>query len=313
MSRAARNVGTRRTCTPGRRPSRARTSASWNGASAPSQAARIRSARAAFQATSSPGAGCARLKSSSSRCAAPVSAGRPAAPAAQRDVRLAAALARAGLADAGCLPLLACLAAAAGAPRPAGLAAAWPRVNPVPVAPQARHPVARRVQQACAAQDPSGGAGEPGQDTKHGVVDERLAIGFPHGQRQAKHRAHGLLPPLPVLVFGRIGRQHRLAPPPPAVIGEQAAVTLAGEPCMRAQRLERPELAAPFFGIPARFEQEPVALVAQRIDDASDLDRRHAFRSRPASAGPPALALRRVGEAWVREVLPRDDITKRAY
>jgi hypothetical protein len=54
----------------------------------------------------------------------------------------------------------------------------------------------------------------------------------------------------------------------------------------------------PFFGIPARFEQEPVALVAQRIDDASDLDRRHAFRSRPASAGHPALALRRVGEAW---------------
>jgi hypothetical protein len=59
-------------------------------------------------------------------------------------------------------------------------------------------------------QDFRGGTGESGQDIEHGVVGERLAVGFPYGQRQAQHRCHDQLPPLPVLMLRRIGRQHRL-------------------------------------------------------------------------------------------------------
>ena len=53
----------------------------------PSRAMRICSVRADFPAASSPGEGCAPLKSSRSRCAAPVSAGRRAEPKTGRQSR----------------------------------------------------------------------------------------------------------------------------------------------------------------------------------------------------------------------------------
>ena len=95
----------------------------------------------------------------------------------------------------------------------------------VPDAPRTRHPPGRPVQQVRSAEDPRGGAGEPGQDIEHGIVDEQLAVSFPHGQREAKHRAHRLLPRLPVLAFGSIGRQHRLRLIP---AGQDAVADLTG-------------------------------------------------------------------------------------
>jgi hypothetical protein len=134
----------------------------------------------------------------------------PAVSVTQRDTGLTAALAGAGLVTAGYFPFPACLAPEAGAPCSAGLAAARPRADMVPDAPWTCHPPARRVQQVRSAEDLRGGAGEPGQDIEHGIVDEQLAVSFPHGQREAKHRAHRLLPRLSVLVLGSINRQYRL-------------------------------------------------------------------------------------------------------
>jgi hypothetical protein len=72
---------------------------------------------------------------------------------------------------------------------------------------------------------PRGGTSEPGQDSEHNVIDQQLAVGFPHGQGQAQHRGHGQRPPPAVLTLGRVGRQHRLHPLPS---GQDAVADLAG-------------------------------------------------------------------------------------
>ena len=63
------------------------------------------------------------------------------------------------------------------------------------------------------------------QHIEHGIVDEQLAVSFPRGQREAKHRAHRLLPRPSVLVLGGIGRQRRLRLVP---AGQDAVADLAG-------------------------------------------------------------------------------------